>query len=948
MAKSVVTVLCAGGALLLSTPAPGEGGLEPAPGQTLSRAQLVERFLQDNPRTHIYEWAGRISRVYGKAFSTGITPQASAEQFRVNHAGMFGVPAEDLVPRGPFHDGHHLQPIMYDRETGQYKFTGVYYQQQRGGAPVFGTKMVALTKNVPGNPVVLVSADVRDLGEFAVNPAALGPIDSAAHQRTVLAVDPGLVEFTEAQYVIWAGVDDMVVEPRLAVTFIGDSGIDTWDRIKWLYVIDAATGDILYRENQILEVDVVGNVSALATELAGAEQCEAEVSTPMPYARVEIGGSSAFADVNGDYTVDTGAGFPPFTVDSPVRGLYFFVTNLGGADTVLSQPVTPPGPADFLHNSGNTEFTRGEVNAYIQANAVRDWALNVNPAYPTINSQTDFSITVNEPPGGFCPGNAQYQGDNLRFCAASVAASRPNTAWSSVVYHEYGHHLVAMGGSGQGAYGEGMSDVTSNLITGESGIGFGFFGDGTCGTPLRDADNTCEFQSPGCSTCGSQFHACGNLISGCVWSTRAELMVTEPFAFHVIITDLALNSILLHSGSSITPSITIDYLTLDGDDGDIGNGTPHYTEINAGFSAHNMPAPPLALLAITFPDGQPAFLNPSGGDIMRVEISSLSASPQSGTGMLHVDTGAGFVASAMTEITPNVYDAEFPPSTCGTDVRFYVSAETTGAATVTSPSDAPVSSYKALSGAGLGAVAFADDFEADLGWTVSSTASDGQWDRGVPAGGGDRGDPPTDADGSSQCYLTDNVDGNSDVDGGSTTLTSPNMDASGGPALISYYRWYDNTFGSAPEQDIFVIEVSDNGGASWVNLETVGPSSGSANPEVSGGWFQKQFALASIPGFNELTTQFRIRFIAEDAGTPSVVEAGVDGVELVEVDCGAPCPTDVNGDGATDVLDLIDLLLCFGLPATPPCDEGQDINQDGDVDVLDLIDLLLEFGASCP
>ncbi len=53
------------------------------------------------------------------------------------------------------------------------------------------------------------------------------------------------------------------------------------------------------------------------------------------------------------------------------------------------------------------------------------------------------------------------------------------------------------------------------------------------------------------------------------------------------------------------------------------------------------------------------------------------------------------------------------------------------------------------------------------------------------------------------------------------------------------------------------------------------------------------------------------------------------------------CSEDVNDDGVTDVLDLIDLLLCFGQPATPPCDTGQDINGDGDIDVLDLIELLL-------
>ncbi len=59
------------------------------------------------------------------------------------------------------------------------------------------------------------------------------------------------------------------------------------------------------------------------------------------------------------------------------------------------------------------------------------------------------------------------------------------------------------------------------------------------------------------------------------------------------------------------------------------------------------------------------------------------------------------------------------------------------------------------------------------------------------------------------------------------------------------------------------------------------------------------------------------------------------------------CPTDVNGDGVTNVLDLIDLLLCFGQPAVPGC-EPQDVNADGAVNVLDLIDLLLNFGEACP
>ncbi len=41
------------------------------------------------------------------------------------------------------------------------------------------------------------------------------------------------------------------------------------------------------------------------------------------------------------------------------------------------------------------------------------------------------------------------------------------------------------------------------------------------------------------------------------------------------------------------------------------------------------------------------------------------------------------------------------------------------------------------------------------------------------------------------------------------------------------------------------------------------------------------------------------------------------------------------------------VLLCFGLPAVPGC-ESEDTDQSGSVNVLDLIDVLLQFGLPCP
>ena len=351
-----------------------------------------------------------------------------------------------------------------------------------------------------------------------------------------------------------------------------------------------------------------------------------------------------------------------------------------------------------------------------------------------------------------------------------------------------------------------------------------------------------------------------------------------------------------------------------------------------------------ASLSFSFPNGRPEFIDPNGDTTIRVDVSGTVATPQPDSGLFYYSTGGRYTQVAMTEVLPNEYDAVFPSFGCGATVSYYFSAETTDQEIFFNPFTAPLTTYSGEAYTGIN-VAFEDDFESDLGWTVldSGGLTTGTWERGVPAGGGNRGDPAIDADGSGQCFVTALADGDNDIDGGTTTLTSPNMDGSDPDAVLSYFRWYHNTFGADPANDIMVIDVSDNGGASWVNLETVGPSGG----EVSGGWILKEFVIGDIPGITN-TNQIRVRFNASDLNSPSVVEAGVDAVKITTLFCGGPdCPTDVNGDGTTNVLDLIDLLLCFGLPAVPGC-ETEDVNTDGSVNVLDLIDLLLEFGLACP
>ena len=313
------------------------------------------------------------------------------------------------------------------------------------------------------------------------------------------------------------------------------------------------------------------------------------------------------------------------------------------------------------------------------------------------------------------------------------------------------------------------------------------------------------------------------------------------------------------------------------------------------------------------------------------------AVPQPETGLLHYDSGDGWQTLAMDVLGDNSYQAVIPAADCGTEVRYYVSAEELGGEIYTSPRSAPTTYYSTIAAYGRD-VYFSDDFETDLGWTVTGNAVDGQWDRGVPVGGGDRGDPETDYDGSGQCYLTDNVDDNSDVDDGYTYLISPTIDLSSGDADISFALWYTNNFGGDPNNDLFKIYVSNNDGGNWTLVETVGPVS-------SAGWNIHAFTVGDFVTPND---SIKVRFEASDLGSGSVVEAGVDAFFVTRLICEDPNPCfgDLDGDNDIDLSDLARMLSNYGMTNGATYEDG-DLDDDGDVDLSDLAALLAVYGTPC-
>lgn len=349
-------------------------------------------------------------------------------------------------------------------------------------------------------------------------------------------------------------------------------------------------------------------------------------------------------------------------------------------------------------------------------------------------------------------------------------------------------------------------------------------------------------------------------------------------------------------------------------------------------------------LSVTLPAGAPTSVLPGVPTPFTVRITNGLEDYVPGSGLLYYRySGGSFSTAPLTPQGGEFYTATLPAADCEDAPEFYVTATGDEGTTIANPADAPATTYHAM--VGEMTVIMSDNFQTPLGWLVQSSTSpaltDGAWTRGVPVNC-DRGDPPTDFDGSGMCYLTDNSSENScnsDVDGGYTWLISPTLDLSTGDAVVYYALWYTNDFGADPDNDIFNVHVSSNDGSTWVLAQSFGPASNS-------GWTEQSFRVGD---YVTPTATVKVRFEASDLGSGSVVEAAVDAFAVKQAECIDPsdCFGDLNGDGAIDLSDLAHLLAHYGITSGASPEDG-DLDLDGDVDLSDLAGLLGVYGTPCP
>lgn len=608
-----------------------------APSSSESAANKLETQL---PNAKVHKQGDEIQRVYG-VVAKGETPKAATDEFVKNSTVSFGVSSEEIVPvekekavfanvtsAGPPKKNRQANTVtpkdngiglMYNPTTGKYKFRLYKYRQQRDGVPVYGAVLRTLVRVDDDAQVVWAGTSLKKLGDFIIDDATTAPLadeakslESAQSNATEhsLPVPNGLVNFSTPKTVIFAGVGATSQTPQTAMQYTaqGADGVG-----KWSFVANASTGDIVHIKSTIVGA-INGTVTAEVITGPESMECGTKGVAPLPYARVSSSiGDEVFTDQNGVFNIET-AGDDAIEITSEVSGRYFQIINQAGSTAALSNTALPFAESNFMHQQTSTsgqQLELAQYNAYKALNNLRDMLLFYVPNFPTISQEIEFPVNINST-DALCygTGGAFYDNDNLprSITLCQQLQLWANAAFDSVAHHEYGHHIIDSAGGLQSQYGEGMADTISMLYTKDPNIGFGHYHN-DCIEPMRKATRLCKYVDDQYATCKNQdstgafyeetyfcsqhIYDCGAVLTGAFWDIWQNLDATNPQNSDDIIRSLVFNSLLMYIGNTISPSIVIDILVLDDDDGILENGTPHYPEICDGFEKHGLDCPPI-------------------------------------------------------------------------------------------------------------------------------------------------------------------------------------------------------------------------------------------------------------------------------------------------------------------------------------------------------------------
>ena len=345
---------------------------------------------------------------------------------------------------------------------------------------------------------------------------------------------------------------------------------------EWITRVDAHSGEILERTNDVSFVDYIGSDVGQVERLSYCNGSQLEIY-PYAYASVLTVGST-YADANGNWLVPY-AGFAPNTLFSRLLSPYVDVRNAQGTWAGIFATIVPGVP--FQANFDNTNSRADERDVYRTVQDVHDFFQSFAPGFGFTNQVVVANVNINNS----C--NAFYNGNTINFYQASGSCGNSGQMMD-IVAHEYGHGVqeAILGWQGNEGLGEGNGDVTGFLMSMTSLIGRGFYDCSDTGG-LRDCSNTLRY--PG-DVVGQEIHDAGRVIAGFHWDAMQDQIADYgSWGRYSAAWDWHWGRVLQHPVTQ--PAQVLATFIANDDDGNLVNGTPQFNSYCLAATRHGFTCP---------------------------------------------------------------------------------------------------------------------------------------------------------------------------------------------------------------------------------------------------------------------------------------------------------------------------------------------------------------------
>ncbi len=778
-------------------------------------------------------------------------------------------------------------------QIGSSDKTVVKFRQSVGGLPVVdGWTNVLFDQR--GTLLAIQSTSLPALAGFATSPSLSAEQASLAATKSFRREtrrEP--TRASTPELVVLRLETDTGREPRLCWQVDLQSIVDGVDPVGFTHWIDAHSGEVLERRSSVEFFDVNGTVQSMASPgLLPDETSNPESAQVMKYMLVQSSAGNVTTDANGNFSIP-GVN-TPLAVTVSYFGTYNAVSNSTGATYTLSTTLQPNQANSVLMNPSSTATVTSQANAFRAVNTLRDWVRAVNPT----DTMADFVATANVNLAQTC--NAYYDGFSINFFAAGGGCV--NTAYSTVVSHEHGHWMNARYGTGNGSdgMGEGNADVWALYVWDTPTNGADWSGSGSF---VRSGNNTRQFCGDGSPACYGEVHADGEPWMGAAWKIRNRLNT----AYGNSQGDLIANTLFLtwmeaFNQSQIKSVIETQWLTLDDNDANLGNGTPHHAHIDGGFRDQGFPGytiPGLAIVDVTDLADTPLEAGPY---TVHATITP-NTNPPLASATLRWRVGGGALQSvAMSALGNNVYTADIPGQVGPAHVEYFVSAIDNANQSATWPPNGGTDFLDFDVGDVHVLLSNSFDLNNDEGWTHGAISGTDDWQRGPAnaksgSSGGISWVDPKNGYMSGRCWGTDLGAGSSNgayPSNANYWLRSPVLNCTNAVGTkLRFHRWL-SVQGSASDQ----ARVRVNGTQVWINPTT---------NLTETGWSAQELDISSLADGN---ASVQIEFSLQTNGSTALGGWNIDSPSVLWVSHATqPCPqpvsycvaapNSVNANGAT-------------------------------------------------